>query len=518
MKKTKSALVALVTMNVCCVLWAIGQPAWSADGAARISEGSIQGVVQGDLTVYRGVPFAAPPIGELRWRDPQPVKPWTGVRSATEFANSCSQPITPFMPAGKSGEDCLYLNVWAPATAPKKPLPVMVWIHGGGFTTGGGAAPFFDGTRFAHRGVVFVSINYRLGALGYLAHPELSKASGGTSGNFGLKDQIAALQWVRKNIAALGGDPNVVTIFGQSAGAGSVSLLAASPLAKGLFHRVIAQSGFAFEPPSSGGGMISTLAEAEQQGVSALAELGVAGIAAARELPAEKFAALKMMFRPLRDGRVLPVDQLALYERNGQNDTPALIGYNSLDVISRPMKPADFESEIRKQYGAGADAILSAYPHATESERARSAREVSRDSGFGWSALTWARVQSAHSRNPVFTYYFDQVAPKDSIFFSPDGTVHTGEVPYVFGTLDAPPASYTEEDRKLSGQVQQYWVNFAQTGDPNGPGLPEWPAFRSEQPRSMLFHAAPLAVPMPNLDRLNVFDTYYRAMRSAPAK
>ncbi len=496
-------------------LAALSEPAWSQGGVAEVTGGRIQGAAQGDLVVYKGVPFAAPPVGELRWRDPQPVKSWTGVRDATTFSRACTQPITPFMPPGQTpGEDCLYLNVWAPAKTPALPLPVMVWIHGGAFTTGGAAAPFFDGTHFAHRGVVLVSINYRLGALGFLAHPGLSKEADNPSGNYGLKDQIAALHWVHANIARLGGDPKRVTIFGQSAGAGSVSMLAASTLAKGLVHRVIAESGSSFEPPKSNAAMVSNLDSAERQGTAALAEVGAADIAAARALPAEKFVGLKEMFRPVRDGRVLPEDQYALYERNGQNDTPALIGYNSGDAIMRPTSPAEFENRIRATYGTSADAILNAYPHASDEDKRRAALQVSRDSGFGWNTLTWARVQSAHSKNKVYTYFFDQVAPRDSIFFSADGTVHTGEIPYVFGTLDAPPASYTAEDRKLSEQVQEYWVNFAKTGDPNGPGLPQWPAFSNDNPRSMYFHGTPQATPTPNLRQVEAFDAYYQGLRA----
>ena len=496
-------------------LAALSEPVWSEGSVGEVSGGRIQGTLEGSLVVYKGVPFAAPPVGNLRWRDPQPVSPWTGVRAATTFSRACTQPITPYMPPGQTpGEDCLYLNVWAPAKTPASPLPVMVWIHGGAFTTGGAAAPFFDGTRFAHRGVVLVSINYRLGALGFLAHRALSKEAGTPSGNFGLEDQIAALHWVHENIARLGGDPRRVTIFGQSAGAGSVSMLAASPLARGLFHRVIAESGSSFEPPKANGVMASNLDSAERQGTAALAEVGAADIAAARALPAEKFVGLKTMFRPVRDGRLLPEDQYALYARNGQNDTPALIGYNSADAVMRPGSPAEFESQIRAAYGTAADAILNAYPHASDEEKRRAALQVSRDSGFGWNTLTWARVQSTHSKNKIYTYFFDQVAPKDSIFFSPDGTVHTGEIPYVFGALDAPPASYTEEDRKLSEQVQQYWVNFARTGDPNAPGLPQWPAFSNASPRSMYFHGAPQAVSMPNLRQLEAFDVYYQGLRA----
>ena len=413
------------------------------------------------------------------------------------------------------GEDCLYLNIWAPAEKPVRPLPVMVWIHGGAFTSGAPTASMFDGPAFAHRGVILVSIAYRLGPFGFLAHPELSRESGHGSGDYGLQDQIAALQWVKANIAAFGGDASRVTVFGQSAGAGSVSMLAASPLARGLFQRAIAESGASFSPAGSEGfSMLSQLPAAEAQGQSALAALGAPTLADARKLPADQVLKANGAFRPTLDGYVLTTDQQQLYLAGRQNDTPVLVGSNSDEgaMGSRPTTPEAFETQIKASYGAAAPRVLAVYPHATAEQARLSAKNVFRDSGLAWNVWTWARMQSKTGRGKVYAYYFDQTAPKDSMFYSPDGTVHTGEIPYVFGTLE-PPATYTREDMALSDLVMSYWVNFARTGDPNGPGLPKWPNFAEGKEVMMRLDAHPAPGPTPNLEQLRVFDAIVAARR-----
>ena len=483
----------------------------------HVSGGDLRGAVQGDLAVYKGVPFVAPPVGDLRWRSPQPIS-WKGVRAATSLAAPCMQPQSFLVP--KDGpppsEDCLYLNIWGPAKKPAQPLPVMVWIHGGGFTSGAPTASMFDGSAFAHRGVILVSIAYRLGPFGFLADPELSRESGHGSGDYGLEDQIAALKWVRANIGAFGGDVSRVTVFGQSAGAGSVSMLAASPLARGLFQRAIAESGASFSPAGSEGfSMLSQLARAEAQGHSALAALGAPTLADARRLPAEQLMKAQGAFRPSLDGYVLTTDQMELYLAGRQNDTPVLAGSNSDEgaMGSRPTTPEAFEAQIKASYGAAAPQLLAVYPHATAEQARLSAKNVFRDSGLAWNVWTWARMQSKTGRGKVYAYYFDQKAPKDSIFYSPDGAVHTGEIPYVFGTLEAP-ATYTQEDRGLSNLVMSYWVNFARTGDPNGAGLPRWPNFTDANETMMRLDAHPAPVPTPNLEQLRVFDAIVAAQRN----
>ena len=511
MNRTLAAL--LLALGTSSVAFAAAPPA-----KVRVSGGDLQGVVQGDLAVFKGIPFARPPVGDLRWRAPQPVS-WTGVRTATALAPPCMQPLSFLVPqeGPPPSEDCLYLNVWAPAQKPAQPLPVMVWIHGGAFSSGAPTASMFDGTAFAHRGVILVSIAYRLGPFGFLAHPELSRESGHGSGDYGLQDQIAALRWVRTNIAAFGGDVSRVTVFGQSAGAGSVSMLAASPLARGLFQRAIAESGASFSPARSEGfSMLSQLAQAEQQGQNALAALGAPTLADARKLPAEQVLKAKGAFRPSLDGYVLTTDQHQLYIAGRQNDTPVLVGSNSDEgaMGSRPTTPEAFEAQIRATYGAAAPQVLAVYPHATAEQARLSAKNVFRDSGLAWNVWTWARMQSKTGRGKVYAYYFDQKAPKDSIFYSPDGTVHTGEIPYVFGTLEAP-ATYSQDDKALSNLVMSYWVNFARTGDPNGPGLPTWPNFADGKDVMMRFDAHPAPGPTPNLEQLRVFDAIVAAQRKS---
>ena len=503
----------LLALGASSVAFAAAPPA-----TVHVSSGELQGAIQGDLAVFKGVPFAAPPVGDLRWRAPQPVT-WTGVRTATALAPPCMQPRSFLVP--KEGpppsEDCLYLNIWAPAKKPAQPLPVMVWIHGGAFTSGAATASMFDGTAFAHRGVILVSIAYRLGPFGFLAHPELSRESGHGSGDYGLQDQIAALHWVKTNIASFGGDVSRVTVFGQSAGAGSVSMLAASPLGRGLFQRAIAESGASFSPAGSEGfSMLSKLAGAEAQGQSALAALGASSLADARKLPAEQVLKAKGAFRPTLDGYVLTTDQRQLYLAGRQNDTPVLVGSNSDEgaMGSRPTTPEAFEAQIKTSYGGAAPQVLAVYPHGTAEQARLSAKNVFRDSGLAWNVWTWARMQSKTGRGKVYAYYFDQKAPKDSIFYSPDGTVHTGEIPYVFGTLEAP-ATYSQEDRALSNMVMSYWVNFARTGDPNGPGLPRWPTFTDSNELMMRLDAHPASEPTPNLQQLRVFDAIVEAQRNS---
>jgi para-nitrobenzyl esterase len=496
---------------------------------AAVTGGRVSGVVVDTIASFKGIPFAFPPMGALRWKAPQPVAPWTGVRSATEFAPSCMQDLTfakLFGAPPATSEDCLYLNVWTPAKTPIDALPVMVWIYGGAFVGGQTSIPAYDGTRLAERGVVVVSIAYRLGAFGFLAHPQLSAESGKGSGNYGLQDQIAALRWVKDNIARFGGDPNRVTIFGESAGGISVSMLAASPAARGLFHRAISQSGGNFGPPrfaNEGGATVPPLVVAEQTGRNFIAKLGASDIKAARELPAEKIQAavgpgLQGSFWPVFDGDVLPGDQYELYQAKRFNDTPVLIGTNSDEgalFVPPGVTAAAFEKLIRSGYGARADAVLAAYPHATASEAARAAKDIFRDAVFAWHTWAWAQLQSRHGAGKAYVYYFDHRTPQ-----SPNGAGHAAEIPYVFrnlgrgsgpAALAGPPRT---EDTAMSDLMSRYWVNFARNGDPNGPGLPQWPVFSAGAQVAMHFDARPAARPVPNMTQIKALDDYFAWRRS----
>jgi para-nitrobenzyl esterase len=413
-------------------------------------------------------------------------------------------------------EDCLYLNVWTAAKSVEERRPVMVWIHGGAFVGGMTGTPMFDGTKFARKGVVLVSVAYRLGVFGFMAHPELSSESGRGSGTYGLQDMIAGLQWVRDNIAQFGGDPSRVTIFGESAGGIAVGMLCAAPPAKGLFQRAISESGGSFAPPrvEEGAGMnVPALELAESDGASFLKRLGVDNIKAARALPAEQIqkaaggGAGGARFWPVADGYVIPGDPYELYEKGRFNDTPILAGTNSNEgglFMRGPTTPDGFEKQIRSGYGERADVILEAYPHSTDAEASRASADVFREFAFAWPTWAWARLQSLMGKGKAFVYYYDHRTPA-----SPDGANHGAEVSYVFGNLGGPGGDPQPEDLVLSDLIQAYWINFAENGDPNGPDLPEWPNFTEENQTVLFFNAVARAEPIPNLEKLKAYDAYY---------
>ena len=520
---------AALTLIAAAMLIAAAVPAARAAEPVATDKGLVQGVDENGLAVYKGIPFAAPPVGDLRWRSPEPPAAWSGVRKADAFAPVCPQPdganAALGMPVLPSSEDCLYLNVWTPVSLfSSRRAPVMVWIYGGGFSSGGTGLPSYSGAPLAKKGVVVVSIAYRLGALGFLAHPDLSAESGHGSGDFGLLDQIAALKWVKANIAAFGGDPDNVTIFGESAGGISVSMLAASPLAKGLFQRAISESGGSFAPArtaNQGGTNTPSLAVAEQQGAKFIQGLGAASIADARKIPADTILKAGGRFWPVMDGYVIPGDQYELYAAGQYNDTPILIGTNADEGALFPQAPnaAAYVAGVKAAYGDYADKILAAYPGDTDAEAVRSGRDLFRESAFAWHTWAWARLQSQTGKGKVFVYYFAHRPPYPDIPRLRDwGAAHGSEIAYVLGTFDASRGmAWTDADRALSAQIQAYWVNFATTGDPNGAGLPHWPAFTEAKEVAMRFDGSPHAVPMPNLDKLEVMDGYYAWRRAQAA-
>jgi para-nitrobenzyl esterase len=502
---------------------AFAQLAFSQIQTAKVTGGEVQGVVTEGISIFKGIPFAAPPVGDLRWKAPAPVQAWTGIKKADAFGLACMQAAGSMGNTAPVGEDCLYLNVWTPAKRPGEKIPVIVWIYGGGFSGGSTSTPMYDGMGFAKKGVVLVSVAYRVGPFGFLAHPELSRESGKGSGDYGLEDMIAGLKWVKENIARFGGDPSNVTIFGHSAGGAAVSMLAASPVTKGLFHRVICMSGGSFTPlqtsNQAGAGMgIPALKVAESRGEEFLKKLGAADIKAARALSAEgiqKSLAGGMGgggFRPAADGYIVPSDLYSLYQAGRFNDTPILLGNTSEEAATMGgrgnVTPEAFEKQIKEQYGPHADAILNAYPHSTDAEAAKASRGV-RQSSSAWNTWTWARLQSQKGKGKAFEYLFDYVHT------SPDvGSGHGSDVPYAFQTLSGGRGGAPKpEDLKLSDMISSYWINFAKNGDPNGPGLPKWPAFAESDQKVMLFDAAPSARPVPNLDKVKVFDAYISWLR-----
>jgi len=521
MKKTIS-----LTLTAAAVLLAAASVRAEVRGA-DVTGGRVSGVAANGVVSFKGIPFAAPPVGALRWKAPQPVKPWTGVKEASKFGASCMQdPMFArlFGAPPEMSEDCLYLNVWTPAKAASDALPVMVWIYGGGFVGGQTSVPLYDGTKLAEKGVVLVSVAYRLGAFGFLAHPELSRESGKGSGNYGLQDQIAGLQWVKANIAKFGGDPSRVTIFGESAGGISVSMLTASPAAKGLFQRAISESGGSFGSAKysaeQGGVFVPPLKVAETTGKTFLEKLGAKDLAAGRALAADRIQTAQgpgmlgpVSFWPVFDGDVLPGDQYELYQAKKFNDTPVLIGTNSDEgaLFAQPgVTAASFVKLVREGFGAHAEAILAAYPHATDAEAIKSTKDLFRESTFAWHTWAWAMLQSEKGKGKAYVYYFDHRTPR-----TPNGANHGDEIAYVFRNLGGPmigvpgpPPPVRPEDMKISDLMSSYWVNFAKTGDPNGAGLPAWPAFAASAQTAMIFDTMPGARPLPNQPQIKAFDPY----------
>ena len=502
------------------MMFAMGSCGKQQPGQVKVDGGLLQGTIEGGLTVFKGIPFAAPPVGDLRWRAPEPAAKWEGVLEANKFAPGPIQGGNP--PAGKS-EDCLYLNVWTPAKSKKDRIPVLVWIYGGGFGAGSTSEANYSGEKLAEKGVVLVSIAYRVGQLGFLAHPELSKESPhNVSGNYGLLDMIAGLQWIQKNIAAFGGDPNKVTIFGESAGGIAVSMLCASPLAKGLFHGAVSQSGGSFGPPrptTFPGENLKRLADAERDGEAYLKSAGVTSIAELRKIEADKLPAGRGlgMSWPIIDGWVIPDDQYKLYEAGKYNDTPILVGYNSDEgaSFSREKSPEEFIAGVETRYGKFAEDLLKAYP-VGEKSIPKTARDLSRDAAFGWHTWIWARLQSKTGKSKVYYYYFDQHPdyPADSPRAG-FGSPHGQDVAYVFKHLNASNPQLTETDHAISEAMATYWTNFAKYGDPNGEGVPEWPAFSDANPVVMHFNQIPKPGPVPSAESLEVLDKYF-AWRRTP--
>ena len=487
----------------------------------RLDSGRVEGVSDGELRVFKGVPFAAPPVGERRWREPAPPAPWTGVLQATSFKPACEQTgvSMPGETPPRTSEDCLYANIWAPRTARR--LPVIVWIHGGGFSNGSASMPLYWGDQLARRGVVVVTFGYRLGPFGFLALPALTAESPHhSSGDYGLLDQLAALQWVHRNIAAFGGDPGRVTIAGQSAGAMSVSVLMASPLAKGLFQRAIAESGGLFEPLQLAPGY--QLAGAERDGEAYAKSVGAATLADLRRLPANVLLGGRAatITHPVVDPYVMPRAPYDVFAAGAQNDVPILIGSNADEARSLitdlpTVKAASFEADIARHFGPLPPQLLAAYPHKTDAEAVRARLDFERDLRFGWDMWAWAGLQAR--RGPVYYYHFAHrpAFPKDSVY-ADWGPSHYAELWYSFDHLDQQPWRWTPADRRLADAMAGYWTNFARAGDPNGHGLPPWPRFTAAAPR-MLYLDDPIhAGPVANLDRLKVFDAVYGEVRAAP--
>ena len=486
----------------------------------KVEQGMLQGTFEDGLAVYKGIPFAAPPVGNLRWCAPQPASKWEGVKQTVKFAPGPMQGGTP--PSGKS-EDCLYLNIWTPAKSSTEKVPVLVWIYGGGFGAGATSEWPYSGEKLAKKGVVLVSIAYRVGQLGFFAHSELSSESPNhVSGNYGLLDMIAGLKWIQNNIAAFGGDPNKVTIFGESAGGIAVSMLCASPVAKGLFQGAISESGGSFGPSRQTktypGENMKRLKYAEKDGEAYALSAGVSTIAELRKMAADKLPSRGFGGSwPIVDGYVIPDDQHNLYETRKYNDVPILVGYNSDEgaSFSPGRTPKEYIEGVKARYGKFADDLIKAYPVDSTSVP-KTARDLARDAAFGWQTWSWARLQAETGKSKVFYYYFDQHPdyPKDSPRAG-YGSPHGQEVAYVFQHLNASNPQTTKSDLVISEAMGTYWTNFAKYGNPNGEGVAHWPDFSDANPIVMYLGTTPHTGPVPSINSLKVLDRYFEWRRTS---
>jgi para-nitrobenzyl esterase len=497
------------TAFLATILFAAGTAGAAIDEPVHIDTGKISGAgtASPDVRVFKGIPYAAPPVGNLRWRAPQPAADWEGTRPGDTFGPVCMQGGNQ-----KMSEDCLYLNVWTAAKAAGEKRPVMFWIYGGGYYTGSGSQPMYDGTAWAQKGAVVVTFNYRLGNFGFFSYPELTKESDRRgAANFGVMDAIAALQWVQRNIARFGGDPKKVTILGESAGAGMVANLLTIPSAKGLFERAVGESS---AWATTRVAPLDTLADAERDGEKLAEKVGAKSLAELRAQPAEVIQKGGRGVGPVVDGWLIPEDPGKVFAAGRQIDVPVLTGSNRDESFGgNPKSAADFVAQVRKRFGDRADAFLKLYPAGSDDEARESAFYSGRDE-MAFVMRNWARLEEKPGKAKAFVYYFTQQPPRlpsarGAFAPGPHGSAtHVSEILYVFGHLDES-RPWTDADRQVADEMSSYWVNFARNGDPNGKGLKKWPAYDGKQQSVMVFGNPPEGAQAPSDARLAFFRSYF---------
>ena len=484
------------------VVWAVAIAGWVALSAfaqgesltVKTEQGKVHGktINEGKVKAFLGLPYAAPPVGDLRWKAPEPPAKWKGERDASKFGARCAQNRVyedmVFQDSGDS-EDCLSLNVYAPAgSTAKSKLPVMFWIHGGGFLAGASSEPRHNGDFLPLKGVVLVTINYRLGVFGFLATADLAKEANGAAGNYGLLDMVAALQWVKANIRKFGGNPDNVTIFGESVGSSSVSILMASPLARGLFQKGIGESGGALDTGATSDSSLEVRGKEvrEKKDDDWVASLGVATLKQLRAMPAASIleaAKGRDGFGAVVDGKLLTESVAATYAAGRQAHVPLLAGWNrDEETVAGGMTVEKYRATAASVFNERTAEFLKLYPGETDEQALRSAIDYSTDSFIAFDTWNWLDAHRKSGDSPVYRYHFELAAPPSK--FHPESfAFHSDDIEYVFGTLDTRPGSkWRPEDRKLSDQMMTYWTNFAKAGDPNGPGLPEWPKYGEGDP------------------------------------
>jgi para-nitrobenzyl esterase len=529
---------SIAAVLFCAALPAVAAPPEVRQDANRVK--TANGIVEGTtepsgIHVFRGLPFAAPPTGDLRWKEPQPVKDWTDVRPASQFGPRCMQrPVFSDMVFRSNGvsEDCLYLNVWTPAASASERRPVLVYFYGGGYLAGDGSEPRYDGEAMARKGLVALTVNYRLSVFGFFAHPELTKESTHhASGNQGLLDQSAALQWVQKNIAAFGGDPARVTIAGESAGSTSVSAQMASPLSKSLIAGAIGESGALINPTL---GPVP-LEDAEQTGVKFAGMVGATSLAALRALPAEQLLEATAKegvprFGASVDGYFLPRRPADIFAAGDQAHVPLLVGWNSEENNYRSIlreaepTPENYAQAIKKLYPERADEVLKLYPGGSHDEVVSSGTSLASDRFIAFSTWKWADLHGKTGGKPVYRYFYSR--PRPAMNASTDGNprsatppqpargaAHSAEIEYAMGNLASNKVyAWTPDDYKVSDVFQAYFSNFVKTGDPNGPGLPSWPpANRGDAVMVMHIDVDTRAEPEQHRDRYLFLDQMFKS-------
>jgi len=502
-------IITTTLLGLACML-----PANAQILRTTVAQGEIEGVRHEGYALYKGIPYAEAPVGKLRWKMPVPKAPWTGVYKADRWGDRPYQTVDPNQNGGDLGmsEDCLYLSVETPAKSKDDKLPVFVMIHGGAFATGS-----YSGTQdnFVKEGIVYCSIEYRLGALGFMSHPDLTKESTESiSGNYGIYDQICALQWIHDNIAAFGGDPEKVTICGESAGGISVSILCASPMCKGLFRGAISESGGNFCPIADGGfTAMKSVTGNEAMGQKLQENLKVKNMKKMRQATGEEIIAATqgMQFWPCVDGKAITGDQYKLYEAGNYNDVDVLIGYNSDEgsLFVYQMQLEMYKNMIKGQYGEWADKLLAAYPATNDQEALWAVQDIFRDNAFGWCTWAWANLQSRNGKGRVYMYYFDQLSENSILGLRTKGATHVAEMPFIY----AWPGKMTETDKHMAQIMPQYWINFVKNGDPNADGLPYWTTYKQGETTVMHMRNGFQLIPAPNATQMNFWEEYFKAQR-----